>query len=112
MNFLPCQLAEGGAVVEGQRVPLSTPLLDKASGATNLEIGIRPEAIRLDGAGGLDVEIRGVDDLGTRKIVTCRLGTYELKVKVRESQETPVGRCSIEFDPAMVRLYADGHLVS
>ena len=112
MNFLPCQLAEGGAMVEGQRIALPAAVLDKATATADLEIGIRPEAIRLDGTGSLAVEVCGVEDLGTRKIVTCRLGPHELKVKVPESQEMPAGRCAVEFDPAMVRLFADGRLVS
>ena len=112
MNFLPCQLAEGGAVVEGQRIPLPAAVLDKASDTADLEIGIRPEAIRLNGTGGLVVEVRGVEDLGTRKIITCRLGRHEVKIRAPESQEIPAGGCTVAFDPAMVRLYADGRLVS
>ncbi len=114
MNFLPCHLAEGGAVVEGQRIPLPAAVLDCVPGDADLEIGIRPEAIRMGapGAEGLAVEVRGIEDLGTRKIVTCRLGKHELKVKVPESQETPADRCVVNFNPDMVRLFAAGRLVS
>ena len=112
MNFLPCHLDDGAAVVEGQRIPLEAAVLDKASGATDLEIGIRPEAIRLDGGDGLSVQVRGIENLGTRKIVTCRLGGCTVKAKIPETREIPADGCSLVFDPAMIRLYADGQLVS
>ena len=114
MNFLPCRLTADGAEVAGQRIPLAAELLAKAAGAAVLEIGIRPEAIRFTGAtgGGLAVSVRDVEDLGTRKIATCRLGEHELKIKVPPDQPIPAERGSVEFDPAMTRLYADGLLVS
>lgn len=113
MNFLPCRLTADGAEVAGQRIPLPAALLAKVAGGGALEIGIRPEAIRLvaDSGGGLAVTVRDVEDLGTRKIATCRLGEHELKVKVPPEQSIPTDGCSIEFNPAMTRLYADGHLV-
>jgi len=114
MNFLPCRLTDAGAEVAGQAIPLPGAMLAKAAGAGVLEIGVRPEAIRLvnGDAAGLTVQVRDVEDLGTRKIVTCRLGDHELKVKVPAGQDVPSGRCAIELNPDLTRLYADGRLVS
>jgi glycerol transport system ATP-binding protein len=113
MNFLPCRLTGTGAAVAEQVVPLPADLLARAPRGDGLEIGIRPEAITLAAAGaGLAVEIRDVEDLGIRKIATCRLGEHELKVVVPPDRPIPLGRGSVRFNPAMTRLYADGHLVS
>jgi glycerol transport system ATP-binding protein len=114
MNFLPCRLAPGGADVEGRHIPLPADLLVRAPTAGALEIGIRPEAINIsdDNRVGLAVEIRDVEDLGIRKIVTCLLGEHELKVVVPPERSIPLGHGSIELNPAMTRLYADGYLVS
>ena len=113
MNFLPCRLTADGAEVAGQRIPLAAGLMAKAGDAAVLEIGVRPEAIRMTAGNGsgLAVQVRDVEDMGTRKIATCRLGDYQLKVKVPAGQPVPTGGCTIEFNPAMTRLYADGRLV-
>ena len=113
MNFLPCRLAAGGAEVAGQLVPLPADLLARAPKAGALEIGIRPEAIALaEGSAGLAVEVRDIEDLGLRKIATCLLGGHELKVVVPPERPIPLGSSTLQFNPAMTRLYADGHLVS
>jgi len=113
MNFLPCRIATGGAEVAGQHVPLSAELLLRAPKAGALEIGIRPEAINIaEGGAGLAVQMNDIEDLGIRKIVTCLLGEHELKVVVPPERAIPLGRGTLRFNPAMTRLYADGHLVS
>ncbi len=113
MNFLPCRLAAEGAEVVGQHIPLARHLLAEAPSTKLLEIGVRPEAIEFIGSdkGGLSVQVRDVEDLGTRKIATCRLGNQEIKVVVPPEQPIPSERGTIEFNPAMTRLYADGRLV-
>ncbi|WP_316975702.1 ABC transporter ATP-binding protein [Shumkonia mesophila] len=112
MNFLPCRLTATGAEVAGQAIPLSDAVLTQAVGASVLEIGVRPESIRLaDGGAGLAVQVADVEDLGARKIVTCRLGEHVLKVKVSAGQTVPAERATIQFNPHLTWLYADGRLV-
>jgi glycerol transport system ATP-binding protein len=113
MNFLPCRLSGEGAEVAGQHLPLARHLLAEAPKAAVLEIGVRPEAIGFVGGDktGLSVQVRDVEDLGTRKIATCRLGDHEIKVVVSPEQAIPPDRGTIELNPAMTRLYADGQLV-
>jgi glycerol transport system ATP-binding protein len=114
MNFLPCRLTAAGAEVAGQTVPLPEAIRAKAAGAAVLEIGVRPEAVRIVNGSrpGLTVQVRDVEDLGTRKIATCRLGEHEHKMKVPAEQGLAPGRCTVEFNPDLTRLYADGRLVS
>ena len=113
MNFFPCRLTSDGAEVAGQHIPLPVDLLLRAPKAEVLEIGIRPEAIAIsDGnSAGLAVQICDVEDLGLRKIATCLLGEHELKVVVPSERPVPLDRGSLILNPAMTRLYADGHLV-
>jgi len=116
MNFLPCELTGDGARVAGQTVVLPPGVPARAGKAATLEIGIRPEAVSLaeDGAGdggGLAAQVRGVEDLGSCKIVTCRLDDYEIKVKVPEDQPVPPDRCALSFNRDLTLLYADGRLV-
>ncbi len=113
MNFLPCRLSADGADVAGQHLALGHHLVAKAPSGQTLEIGVRPEAIDFvaEGGRGLTVQVRDVEDLGTRKIATCRLGDHEIKVVVRPEEPIPAGQGTIEFNAAMTRLYADGQLV-
>ena len=113
MNFLPCRLSADGAEVAGQHLPLARHLLAQAPAGQALEIGVRPEAIDFAAADaqGLAVEVRDVEDLGTRKVATCRLGDLELKVVVPPEQPIPAERGTVTFNAELTRLYADGQLV-
>ncbi|MFQ5774756.1 MAG: ABC transporter ATP-binding protein [Kiloniellaceae bacterium] len=115
MNFLPCVLDNGSAVVEGQRIPLSPGLAEKGRSASGaLEIGIRPQFLRLGlqaGGDGVPVAIAAVEDLGDFKIVTARLGARVVKVKLAAGEEVPGARGFLRFPPEWTRLYADGRLV-
>ncbi len=113
MNFLPCVVEEGAARIDGQRLALPERLQALAAGAGGeLELGVRPEFVRLAGRGaGIEVEVGDVEDLGSYRILTCRLGSHELKAKLAADCPIPAGRCAIELDPAMTRLYAGGRLL-
>ena len=113
MNFLPCRLSAEGAEVAGQHLPLARHPTAEARVAQVLELGVRPEAIEFVGAGkqGLAVQVHDVEDLGTRKIATCRLAEHEIKVVVPPERPIPQGRGTVAFNPAMTRLYADGRMV-
>jgi len=114
MNFLPCRLSEGGAEVAGQHIPLPSNLLARAAKASSVEIGVRPEAISFASGdrAGLAVQVRDVEDLGIRRIATCRLGEHDLKVVVPPEKPIPLGSAAVELSQAMTLLYADGVLVS
>ena len=116
MNFLPCELEGDLGVVEGKRIPLAAGVADKARAAGGkLEIGVRPECLNLDRAGGngwVEVRIEVVEDLGNYSIATVRLGECLLKVKVPEQQDMPADRAYLGFTPEFTKLYADGVLVT
>lgn len=114
MNFLPCELAEGGAAVAGQTIALRSEVMEKADPSARMEIGVRPEFVRIaeNGADGFRVQVDTVEDLGSYRIVTCRAGDLMLKMKLPEEHSIPPGDCMVAFDPATTCLYADGRLVS
>ena len=115
MNFLPCALDGGDAVVQGQRVPLGPDVLAAAAKrpAQAYELGVRPEFITLDGGTGprLDISVGKVEDLGNFKIVTASVGEHRLKIKAPEHQSVAPDIAAVRLRPDMVRLYADGELV-
>ncbi|WP_029009922.1 ABC transporter ATP-binding protein [Azospirillum halopraeferens] len=113
MNLLPCEPGEGCVHVDGIAIPLRTGAADTAAaGGGALELGIRPEFLELAAAGRpgtVPVTVTGVENLGTHKIVTARLGTRSLKVKVAEDQPVPT-EAALRFPPDRARLYRDGRL--
>jgi glycerol transport system ATP-binding protein len=58
------------------------------------------------------VRIEAVEDLGSFKIVTTRLGSRAVKVRVPEDEPLPAGPPALFFPPQWTRLYADGRLVA
>jgi glycerol transport system ATP-binding protein len=115
MNLLPCALENGAAVVEGARIPLGPEMAERAGSLPGaLKLGIRPQFLRLDREaenGAVPVTVTAVEDLGTFKIVTTRLGAHVVKVKLPEDQEVPGESAFLHFPPEWTRLYADGLLV-
>ncbi len=115
MNLLPCAVAPGEAVVEGQRIPLSGRATDKAEAAGGrLELGIRPEFLRLvagGSEGAVPVSVSRVEDLGNFKIATLGLGAQTLKAKLPEDGEVPGEQAFVSFPPERTKLYADGRLI-
>ena len=116
MNFLPCMLEGGAAVVGDLRLQLPDAVAAKAQAASgDLELGIRPEFLGLareaNGASA-PVVIAEVEDLGNFKIVTVRLDGQPVKVKLPEDQEVPAGSGFLVFPPRWTKLYAGGGLVA
>ncbi len=115
MNFMPCALGEGAAVVEGTPIPIPATEFERAAAAGGkLELGIRPEYVSLAPAGGngaVPVTVQRVEDLGNFKIVTCALGSRVLKAKLGEDDEVPADQAFMRLPPENIRLYADGELI-
>ncbi len=115
MNLLPCAVSDGKAVVEGQEIRLDGQATEKARAAGGtLELGIRPEFLRLvagGSEGAVPVSVARVEDLGNFKIATLGLGAQTLKAKVPEDSEVPSERAFVAFPPERTKLYADGDLI-
>ncbi len=115
MNFMPCQLDGGAAVVHGHHIALPSGVASKAEqkgGA--LQLGVRPEFLKLydsPAEGSVGAAIESVEDLGNFKIVTARFAEHQLKIKVPEDQLVAAGQGYLGFTPEMTKLYADNWLV-
>lgn len=110
MNFLDASVARGKVTVEGIAVP--TAATGPAEGA--VQIGIRPEYVRLvpKGGTGVTVTIDSVLDQGNTRVVTCRWGAQSIKMKLPREVSVPrSGDVSIELPADKTLVYAGGNLV-
>jgi glycerol transport system ATP-binding protein len=113
MNLLPCSLDGNVAIVEGGRIQLGSRTGTPAPKG-DLELGIRPEFLKLDrekGEGAVEVTVVSVEDMGTFQIATVQLGRQVVKVKLWEKQEISPGPGYLSFPPERTKLYADGQLL-
>jgi len=101
MNVLPVEVSGSEARIGAARIAL--PGAPALSGA--LELGIRPEFVRL-GREGLPVAIAKIEDVGRRKIVRAALEGRDIALIAAEDEEIPA-EPRIRFDPAGINIYAD-----
>ena len=89
MNFLPCAPREGGLEVAGTLLQLDGATGARLAAATGaLKLGIRPEFVELAEAhapGTIPGVIELVQDTGTHRLVSARIGTHLLRAKVADT---------------------------
>jgi glycerol transport system ATP-binding protein len=108
MNVMPAAIAGREAHVGGHVIPLPHSYRP-ASG--RVELGVRPEFVRLvDGAEGLPIKVKAVEDVGRYKIVRAHLGDLAFNAVVKEGVAIPESPRAV-FDPAHLIVYVDSHLV-
>jgi glycerol transport system ATP-binding protein len=108
MNVLPAQVVGAEARVAGGTIPLGHgygPL------AGRVEIGVRPEFVRLSATDGLPVAIRRVEDVGRHRIVRADLDGHLIAIVAEEGETISPDMTRAVFDPARVGVYHDGWLV-
>ncbi|SMD15874.1 ABC transporter ATP-binding protein [Rhizobium sp. RU36D] len=103
MNLMPTRIEGATAVVGDQRIPLQAP--PKIGAASRIELGIRPEFVRLGGE-GMPIEIRKVEDIGRQKIVRGSFCGSPLSIVLAEDDAIPAD-ARVTFDPAAIGIYAD-----
>jgi glycerol transport system ATP-binding protein len=101
MNVIP-------VAVEGRKVRLGGHSIELPGAARgmggNAELGVRPEYVRLGGA-GLPATIRKVEDLGRRKVVWAQVEGRDIAAIVGEDEEIPADP-HVSFAPEGINLYA------
>ncbi len=108
MNVMAADVSGDVARVGGHVVPL--PRRYRPSKG-KVELGIRPEFVKLvDGAEGVPITVRAVEDVGRYRIVRAKLGQTDLNAVVKEGVAIPANPKAV-FDPARVNVYVDSHLV-
>ena len=107
MNVLPAELRDGQAVFRGLRVATANSADGRAGG--RVEIGVRPEFVRLVDA-GIPAEIMRIADLGRRRVVEAMVGDQRVNAVLPEGTPVATGPAHLAFDPAQTRIYLDGWL--
>ncbi len=77
MNLLPLERGNGGAVIAGTAGPAVAP-----AATAGLTLGVRPEHIALEFERGVPATVAAIEYLGGDSLVTCRLGSVTLAVRV------------------------------
>jgi glycerol transport system ATP-binding protein len=108
MNVLPCEVRGGAAFFRGIAVATDGPV-PAVTGATTLELGVRPEFVQVADE-GIPVEVVNVFDAGRYRVVEALAGESRIHALVREEAALAPGPTHLRFDPAHTRVYADGWL--
>ncbi|MFT6927740.1 MAG: glycerol transport system ATP-binding protein [Psychromonas sp.] len=117
MNFLKVTRCEQGVCLGDKIFPLNEVEKQalRTSDSNNLKVGIRPEFVHLwDKPNGSAhrAEVGFIEDLGTYKIVSLKLGEHALKARLQEDQKVPQGHAYISFPEQWLMLYIDEFLVA
>jgi glycerol transport system ATP-binding protein len=117
MNFLEVERCEEGVCLGDMTFPLSAVEKEvlQVSNSTNLKVGIRPEFVHVwdkPNGNAYKANVEFVEDLGTYKIVSMRLGEYLIKARLQEDQFVPQAHAYITFPDQWLMLYIDEFLVS
>jgi glycerol transport system ATP-binding protein len=112
MNVLPAEIDGDRARLPGGseiRLPIAYAALPRGA---RIEIGVRPEFVRLSATGdGVPVTVQRIDDIGRLKVARVQLDGRTLNVRVAEDAAVDGDAARIVFDPGHVHLYVDGRLV-
>jgi multiple sugar transport system ATP-binding protein len=104
MNFLPAEIGSDGARL-GDGALLPVPLGWAAS--PMVDLGVRPEHLRVDPAGPLLTQVDLVEPLGADTLVTVRLGASQLIARLPGDAEIhPGDRLPLSVDPSQIRIFA------
>ncbi|MFN3278903.1 MAG: ABC transporter ATP-binding protein [Paracoccus hibiscisoli] len=104
MNLLPAKIDGAQALVPGGTTPLAGTY-----GAVqgNVQIGVRPEHVRLSAHEGLPVTIRRIEDVGRHRIIRADLMGHDLNIIAPEDQAIGADMTRAVFDPSRINVYAD-----
>ena len=102
MNVLPVEI-EGRTAKLGS-LAITLPGAPEKTGGS-MELGIRPEYVRL-GRVGIGASISKVEDVGRHKVVRAKLEGRDIAAIVGEDEEIPA-EPKLRFEPAGINVYAD-----
>ena len=103
MNLMPAAVSGTTATVGSQTIAL--PYAPKTGAAATIELGIRPEFVRLSRE-GMPIAIRKVEDIGRQKIVRAEFEGRPLAIVVPEGSDIPED-ARVTFETAAIGIYAD-----
>lgn len=104
MNFLSASITGSTAIINGVTVTLNH---DYGNPQGNLQLGIRPEFIKLTKGDGLPVRIKQIQDVGRHKFVNATLGDTEINVALEEDTVLETDMTNIVIDPSKTSIFSD-----
>ncbi len=116
MNLIEVSEVSDGVIFDGMRMALSSSQLSalEATDSKNIKVGIRPEFVHLWDEQRDDAWpalLTHVEDLGTYKILTLKLGNQTIKTRLAEEVDVPEGDIWVSFPSQWLKLYIDEYLV-
>ena len=103
MNFFDVAAAEARVAIGAKSVPVPAGITLPAN--RRIELGIRPEYVRLDDD-GMPIRISQVEDIGREKIIRATLEGFDICLLAGEDDPIPAD-AKIRFAPEGVNFYAD-----
>ncbi|MCB4769577.1 ABC transporter ATP-binding protein [Ancylobacter sp. Lp-2] len=111
MNVLPAAVDGLVARVGDARISLARPYAPPKAGS-KVEIGIRPDHLRLAASGGHAAKLERIEDLGRVRYARLLFEGHRLSALVPEGEPPPTGpEVRLAFDAARIHVYADNLLV-
>ncbi|MEN3147372.1 ABC transporter ATP-binding protein [Neorhizobium sp. IRAMC:178] len=103
MNVMPAEV-HGSTITLGSET-IALDHAPKIAAGDRVELGIRPEFIRI-GREGMPVTVTRVEDIGRRKIVRANLAGQSIAIVASEDIEFPADP-RVTFDPGALNIYAN-----
>ncbi|CAN7159137.1 ABC transporter ATP-binding protein [Neorhizobium tomejilense] len=103
MNVIPAEIH--GSTIKLGAETIALDYAPKIDAGGRIELGIRPEFIRL-GREGMPVTVTRIEDIGRRRIVRASLGGQSIAIVVSEDAEVPA-EPRVTFDPVALNIYAN-----
>lgn len=100
------------AEINGRSARIGNSTIDLGQGyapkGEKIEIGIRPEFVRLaEGGEGLPAHIERVEDVGRHKIVRLTVDGNAINAIASEEDRIPSSSVTVSFDTQQINVYAD-----
>lgn len=117
MNLIEVSTTDKGIQFDNIEMPLSSAYNEALAAAksTKIKLGIRPEFVHVwdkPNPSAYQAQVLHVEDLGTYKILTLKLGQQTVKARLQEDQLVPSGDAYISFPDQWTMLYVDEYLVN
>ncbi len=103
MNLMPARIDGQIATVGAQTISL--PGIPQIGHSTQIELGIRPEFIKLSRE-GMPIRVDKIEDIGRYRIVRAGFEGQKLAVVVGEDEDIPA-EPRVTFDPKAIGIFAD-----
>jgi glycerol transport system ATP-binding protein len=109
MNVLACDVQGDVARIDGHPVRLEGPI---SAGTGRMEIGVRPEFVRVTGSDGIPAQVRKVTDVGRHLILEAAIGARRVNAIIAGDAPVQGETVHLDFDPNHTRAYRDGRIAS